>query len=283
MEERCRHRRRHGAARSAVEADRDRRRRPWRRDPRSAPSTVGSTSTSSSCGACRRAPAPGCASSAPTSASPSWRAPPKIPTRRSRRRTRPGGIEVLAGFPMHEKLAAELSAFELKTAPAGAWPSERARPATLVVTRTVSGDEKTLAPAMEARGSRPRSSRATASTRCSISRNSSIAPLDIFAFMRAIGSPRMSQSARPFCRARRRSTASCPTAPRRASGATASSRRRCAASRARAGCSFRSRRASCRQAARIRTWLVLLTGRAVRQHRGFQPRSGCGPYSASSR
>jgi dienelactone hydrolase len=95
----------------------------------------------------------------------------------------PEGVELLAGFPMPATLADELSAFDLKTAPAGAWPARRARPATLVITRIVSGDEKTLTPALEARGIT-----ATIEARDGFNEmfdqpHLSIAPLAIFALM----------------------------------------------------------------------------------------------------
>lgn len=96
----------------------------------------------------------------------------------------PPGIEVLAGFPMHEKLAAELSAFELKSAPADAWPAERARPATLVVTRTITGDDKTLTPALEARGMTATIEQRDGFNQMFDQPHLSIAPLDIFALMR---------------------------------------------------------------------------------------------------
>jgi alpha/beta superfamily hydrolase len=96
----------------------------------------------------------------------------------------PPGIEVLAGFPMHEKLAAELSAFELKNAPADAWPAERARPATLVVTRTISGDDKTLTPVLAARGMTATLEQRDGFNQMFDQPHLSIAPLDIFALMR---------------------------------------------------------------------------------------------------
>jgi len=64
----------------------------------------------------------------------------------------PEGVEELAGFPMTAKLAAEITAFDGTTAPAEAWPVERARPATLVITRTLTGDEAVLTTALSARG-----------------------------------------------------------------------------------------------------------------------------------
>ncbi|HEY2748337.1 MAG TPA: alpha/beta fold hydrolase [Polyangia bacterium] len=96
----------------------------------------------------------------------------------------PPGIEVLAGFPMHEKLAAELSAFELKSAPPDAWPASRARPATLVVTRTISGDEKTLTPALEARALTATVEQRDGFNKMFDQPHLSIAPLEIFALMR---------------------------------------------------------------------------------------------------
>ncbi|MGZ3439621.1 MAG: hypothetical protein ACXVDD_08895, partial [Polyangia bacterium] len=96
----------------------------------------------------------------------------------------PAGIEVLAGFPMHEKLAAELSAFELKNAPADAWPASRARPATLVVTRTITGDDKTLTPVLEARGMTATLEERDGFNKMFDQPHLSIAPLDIFALMR---------------------------------------------------------------------------------------------------
>ena len=96
----------------------------------------------------------------------------------------PPGLEMLAGFPMPEKLAAELSAFDLKSAPAGACPTERARPATLVVTRTPSGDEKTLTPALEARGLTATLEQRDGFNKMFDQPHLSIAPLEIFALMR---------------------------------------------------------------------------------------------------
>ena len=74
------------------------------------------------------------------------RYPPAPPT--------PPGIEELSGFPMTTELAAAISALDLGK-PSAPWPSGRARPATLVITRHLSGDEKTLAAAMTARGITP--------------------------------------------------------------------------------------------------------------------------------
>ena len=85
---------------------------------------------------------------------------------------------------MPEPLAAALSAFELKNAPAGAWPAERARPATLVVTRIPSGDEKTMAPVLEARGISATVEQRDGFNKMFDQPHLSIAPLDIFALMR---------------------------------------------------------------------------------------------------
>jgi len=73
------------------------------------------------------------------------RYPPAPPT--------PEGIEELSGFPMRIELANAISALDLGKA--GPWDVARRRPATLVITRHQTGDEKTLAGAMSARGITP--------------------------------------------------------------------------------------------------------------------------------
>jgi len=72
------------------------------------------------------------------------RYPPAPPT--------PEGLEELSGFAMTAPLAEALSALDLTKA---SWPAERARPATLVVTRHKTGDEKTLIAPMAARAIEP--------------------------------------------------------------------------------------------------------------------------------
>jgi pimeloyl-ACP methyl ester carboxylesterase len=74
------------------------------------------------------------------------RYPPAPPT--------PEGLEELSGFPMSTELAAAISALDLAK-PSAEWAPGRARPTTLVITRNESGDEKTLAAAMTARGITP--------------------------------------------------------------------------------------------------------------------------------
>ena len=74
------------------------------------------------------------------------RYPPAPPT--------PEGIEELSGFQMTTELAAAITALDLSK-PSAAWDPGRARPRTLVITRHLSGDEKTLGPAMAARGITP--------------------------------------------------------------------------------------------------------------------------------
>jgi alpha/beta superfamily hydrolase len=75
------------------------------------------------------------------------RYPPAPPT--------PEGIEELSGFPMTTEVAAAISALDLSKPAAEAWAPGRVRPATLVITRYETGDEKTLAAAMTARGITP--------------------------------------------------------------------------------------------------------------------------------
>jgi alpha/beta superfamily hydrolase len=72
--------------------------------------------------------------------------PPPPPT--------PAGIEELSGFPMPAKLAGELTAFDVSAVPPDAWPVDRVRPATLVVTRTAGSadDGASLGPVMKGRG-----------------------------------------------------------------------------------------------------------------------------------
>jgi pimeloyl-ACP methyl ester carboxylesterase len=72
--------------------------------------------------------------------------PPAPPT--------PEGIEELSGFQMTAQLASSISALDLRTA-APAWSAERARPTTLVVTRNPTGDDPALTAAMNARGLAP--------------------------------------------------------------------------------------------------------------------------------
>lgn len=74
------------------------------------------------------------------------RYPPAPPT--------PEGLEELSGFPMKTELAQAISALDLGK-PAIAWDPARPRPATLVITRHQTGDEKTLVAAMSARGITP--------------------------------------------------------------------------------------------------------------------------------
>jgi pimeloyl-ACP methyl ester carboxylesterase len=74
------------------------------------------------------------------------RYPPAPPT--------PEGLEELSGFPMSTELAAAITELDLGK-PTTAWAPGRARPATLVITRHLTGDEKTLVPAMAARGITP--------------------------------------------------------------------------------------------------------------------------------
>jgi len=70
--------------------------------------------------------------------------PPAPPT--------PPGVEELSGFPMTTAFAEELTAFDVRTVAADTWPAERARPVTLVISRTLSGDETPLTTALSARG-----------------------------------------------------------------------------------------------------------------------------------
>jgi pimeloyl-ACP methyl ester carboxylesterase len=65
----------------------------------------------------------------------------------------PEGIEELSGFPMSTELANAISALDLGKA--AAWDAARRRPATLVITRHATGDDKTLAGAMSMRGITP--------------------------------------------------------------------------------------------------------------------------------
>lgn len=80
------------------------------------------------------------------------RYPPAPPT--------PEGIEELSGFPMTSELAAAITALDLGK-PTAAWAPAllgaraRPRPATLVITRHLTGDDNTLVPAMLARGITP--------------------------------------------------------------------------------------------------------------------------------
>ena len=73
------------------------------------------------------------------------RYPPAPPT--------PEGIEELSGFAMTTELANAISAIDLGKAQA--WDPARPRPATLVITRHQTGDDKTLVAAMSARGITP--------------------------------------------------------------------------------------------------------------------------------
>ncbi len=102
--------------------------------------------------------------------------PPPPPT--------PSGVEELAGFPMSTKLAEELTAFDVSAVPATAWPADRARPVTLVITRTLNGEEAALTKALSARGIA-----ATVEARDGFNQmfdqpHLSIAPEPIFVFMR---------------------------------------------------------------------------------------------------
>jgi pimeloyl-ACP methyl ester carboxylesterase len=102
--------------------------------------------------------------------------PPPPPT--------PSGLEELSGFPMTATLADELTAFNASVVSADAWPAHRARPATLVVTRTLNGDEGALTAALNARGIT-----ATVEAREGFNQmfdqpHLSIAPEPIFALMR---------------------------------------------------------------------------------------------------
>lgn len=73
------------------------------------------------------------------------RYPPAPPT--------PEGLEELSGFAMSTEVAAAITALDLDKA---SWPAERKRPQTLVITRRLTGDEKTLVKAMAAREITPK-------------------------------------------------------------------------------------------------------------------------------
>lgn len=104
--------------------------------------------------------------------------PPPPPT--------PSGIEELSGFPMPAKLAGDLTAFDVSTVPADAWPAGRARPVTLVVTRNLgsTGDEATLGVAMSARGIAATVEATDGFNQMFDEPHLSIAPEPIFALMR---------------------------------------------------------------------------------------------------
>ncbi|MBS0583728.1 MAG: hypothetical protein JSS42_11565 [Proteobacteria bacterium] len=96
----------------------------------------------------------------------------------------PPGVEQIAGFPLTKKLADQLSAFDLRSAPAGAWPVERPRPETLVVTRTLTGDEKTMRTPLDARGLAAALEQRDGFTKMYDQPHLSVAPLEIFELMR---------------------------------------------------------------------------------------------------
>lgn len=73
------------------------------------------------------------------------RYPPAPPT--------PEGVEELSGFAMTSELATAISAVDLGKV--AAWDLARPRPATLVITRHQTGDDKPLVAAMSARGITP--------------------------------------------------------------------------------------------------------------------------------
>ena len=102
--------------------------------------------------------------------------PPPPPT--------PSGLEELSGFPMTTKFAEELTAFDVSKVPAEAWPAARPRPATLVITRLPTGDEKTLSPAMTARGIAATVEERDGFNQMFDQPHLSIAPEPIFALMR---------------------------------------------------------------------------------------------------
>lgn len=96
----------------------------------------------------------------------------------------PPGVEQIAGFPLTAKLADQLSAFDLRSAPVGAWPAGRLRPETLVVTRTMTGDEKTMVAPLEVRGLSATFEQRDGFTKMFDQPHLSVAPLEVFALMR---------------------------------------------------------------------------------------------------
>ena len=76
--------------------------------------------------------------------SPDAAAPPPPPL--------PENTEVLSGFPLAETLAQELATLDIARATTDAWPVTRTRPAALVISRTTRGDEENLCGALSTRG-----------------------------------------------------------------------------------------------------------------------------------
>jgi dienelactone hydrolase len=64
----------------------------------------------------------------------------------------PEGVEELTGFPLKAALAAELSALDAGKVPADAWPADRPRPLALALARSAADTDEALAKALGARG-----------------------------------------------------------------------------------------------------------------------------------
>jgi pimeloyl-ACP methyl ester carboxylesterase len=96
----------------------------------------------------------------------------------------PEGIEELSGFPLTAALSAELTALDVAKGVGDSWPAARARPATLAISRNASVSQNDLAGSLRARGISVEVEARDGFDPMYAEPHLSIAPEDIFARMR---------------------------------------------------------------------------------------------------